>query len=176
MPLHSLKIPISIHSRLKKATRNLVKKKLFASEKVDITYDVGFCMYIQNVPKSQYTFFSFGRPEGVRAFIQTGKNVIAAADFLFIGKKLKLSYIHQGDGLKILLHMLNKLEKKYAGKKDIFYAELIYFLLAQGPYILIRSKTKKQFYYSTAKRVMPISVAGLKKQVNKILHQHFKTK
>jgi hypothetical protein len=176
MPLQSLNLPASIHSSLRKATRNLIKKNLFASEKIDVSYDVGFCMYIQSVPKKQLRLFSFGRPEGIRAFIQSGKNVIAAADFLFTGKKLKLSYIHQGDGLKILLSVLNKLEKKYAGKKGFFYAELIYFLLAPGPYLLIRSKTTKQFYYSTAKKVTPVSVTGLKKQVTKILDQHFKTK
>jgi len=176
MPLQSLKLPVALHSKLRKKTCNLIEENLYSFKKIDASYDIGFCMYIQSVPKKQFRSLAFGRPEGIRTFIQSGKKVIAAADFLFIGKTLKLSYIHQGDGLRLLLNVINKLEKRYAAKKDPFFAELIYFLLAPGPYILIRSKTRKQFYYSTPKKVMPISIAGLKKQMNKILYQHFKTK
>ena len=176
MPLQSLKLPASVFTKLKRKIRWLISNNIIPpSKKSTASYDLGFCMHFQIVPKKEIISLNFGSPEGIRVFIQSGINVIAAADFLFTGKKLKLSYVHQGHGLKLLLAMLNKLEKKYAGDKEICHAELIYFLLAPGPYILIKSNKKRQFYHSTGEKLVAVSYEGLKNQVNKILTQHFKT-
>jgi hypothetical protein len=177
MPLQSLKLPAPLYLKMRKKIHSLIEKNnLNDSEKIDASYDLGFCMHIQIVPKKQFDSLFFGKPEGIRAFIQSGTTVFAAADFVFAGKKLKLSYMHQGQGLNVLLTTLNKLEKKYAGDKEIMNAELIYFLLAPGPYILIKSDKKNQFYYATAKKLSPVTLEGLKKQVNKILVQRLKTR
>lgn len=172
MSLQSLKLSSSIKTRLRRKIRQLITKGyLHPSKKFDKSYDLGFCMHIQNVPNKQFNSLAFRRPEGIRAFIQSGINVIAAADFLYAGNNLKLSHVNLGVSLKPLLTMLNKLEKKYSEDGKIWHAELIYFLLAPWPYILIKSGKKKQFYYLNQKKLIPISGEVLKKQINKILAQ-----
>jgi hypothetical protein len=173
MPLESLKLNASLYSKLRRKTSRLIKEILPPTEKIDRSYQPGYCMYVQSVPK-QFNSFSFGKPEGIRVFIQSGKNVIAAADFLFGRKNLKLSYIYQGEGLKMLIAALNKLEKKYSKEKQVYHAELIYFFLAPGPYFLIQSGRKKQFYYSTTEKILPISPEALKKRIAMILTHHKK--
>jgi hypothetical protein len=177
MPLQSLKLSSSQTLDLKEQIRWMLNKQLLQLPKnADSNYDLGFCMHIQNVPRKEYEFLNFGKPEGIRAFIQSGTNVIAAADFLFTGNKMKMSYVHQGNALRLLLIVLNKLEKKYARSRKIYNAEFIYFLLSPGLYILIKSGKTKQFYYSTPKRLVPVSGDALKKQINKIIAQQSDTK
>ena len=174
MPLESLKLPPTLHRNLKRKTSALKRKIFNDADKIDGRCELGFCMYIQTVPKGQFNAYSFGKPEGIRAFIQSGITVIAATDFLFAGKNLRLSYIYQGKGLRVLVSALNKLEKKYSRDKEVYNAELIYFFLASGPYLLIKSKRKKQFYYTTSKEVIPISYENLRKKITTTLLRHKK--
>ncbi len=172
MPLESLHLNGAVKAKLRRKIRWLINTEILHTRAGSAaSYDLGFCMHIQVVPKKQFNSFEFGRPEGIRAFIQSGDNVIGAADFLFNRKILKLSYVHQGHGLNVLLEMLNKLEKKYARMRSNCHAELIYFLLAPAPYLLVKSGKKKQFYHSKKGRLLPVSSAGLKKEINGILVQ-----
>jgi hypothetical protein len=177
MPLQSLKLPFETVAKLKRKMRQLIKDNLFHSTpKIDHSYTIGFCMHIHVVAKKQIESFAFGKPEGIRAFIQLGDSVAAAADFTIKNGRLKLSYLHHGPILKQLLSAMNKLEKKYSSHKEPCHAELIYFLLATGPYILIKSKKEKQFYQSTPEKLIPISAEQMKKQIISILLQREQTK
>ena len=132
-------------------------------------YDIGFCMDVQVIPKNQIESLAFGKPEGIRVLIQSGANVISAADFLYAGEKLKLSYLHHGKGLALLVSTLNKLEKKYQRTRNIYRAELIYFLLSAGTYVLIKSKSTCHYYHAAPRKMTRISPEQLKRQVSEIL-------
>jgi hypothetical protein len=170
MPLQSIKLKADILAKLKRRIRALIAKDiLHPTTEIDHSYGIGFCMNIQIVPKKQIDSLSFGKPEGIRVFIQSKNSIIAAADFLYGKKNMKLSYLHYGHGLKLLVASLNKLEKRYKRHKDIYTAELIYFLLSNGLYILIKSRKQRQFYQSTHEKLSVISSEKIKKQVTNIL-------
>lgn len=170
MPIHSLQLQAGVQTKINKKIRSLFKSGiLHNSKKSARPYTIGFCMHIQIVPKKQIQSLAFGKPEGIRVLIQSENDVIAAADFLFVKKRLKFSYVHHGNGLNILLSSINKLEKKYKDDKNICNVELIYFLLATGPYILIKSKKEKHFYHATAERLGKITPEQMRKQVTNIL-------
>lgn len=176
MPLRSLKLPAPLHAKLRRKIRQLIAKGyLHPTEEIDTSYDLGFCMHIQVVPKKKLNSFFLGKPEGILAFIQAGSDVIAAAAFLYAGKTLKLSHVVLAHSLKPLLSALNKLEKEYEEDKKIWYTELIYFLLASS-YVLVKSSDRKKFYYSISKKLKPVSAEDIREQVNKILDQRLKTR
>jgi len=175
MPLQSLRLSISLRAKLKRKTRQLIAKGFLLPVKSgDSSYDVGFCAHIQNLPARRGRPLIFGRPEGIRVFIQSGTFVIGVADFLFAGKNLKLSHVVTGHSLKPILATLNSLEKKYVKDKISRHVEFVQFLLSGDPYMLVKSPGRKEYYHSNSKRLKAISPEKILRQVNQILAERDK--
>lgn len=169
MPLQTLPLPASVHKRLTAKLRLLIRSGDL--EIPDGQGQPGFCMAIQLVPKRQLRSLAFGRPEGLRMFVETNNKIAAALDFLYAGNRVKLAQVYQGQGLYELLNALNKLEKKYARDKTVFHVQLISFLLAPGFYLLAISKKGKQFYHASPKKLTALSARQLQTQIGQLIQQ-----
>jgi len=130
-------------------------------------YTPGFCLPIQIMPK-QGTL-KLGRPEGVRVFIQHGDSVLAAVDFMYHGRQLKLTTIHQGGGLDSMLVMLNKLEKRYKRYPGACRPELIYFLLGRSPYIKVTAGREIRFFHQPKEKLIAVTAEQLLRNISAII-------
>ncbi|HMH33185.1 MAG TPA: hypothetical protein VK543_09165 [Puia sp.] len=126
-------------------------------------------MDIQIVPKKQVDAVSFGAPEGMRVFLGTAGMVVGALDYLYSGGRLTFSSAHTHDGVKSMVTALNALEKRYRAVKGLQSVQLIHFLLSPSPYIMVKNKNIRDFYYWPNGRTMKISKEKLKKQIKQIL-------
>jgi hypothetical protein len=160
---------------LKEATERAIMRRVRVLQESDIIVDgeakaeIVFPMYIQLVPKQQLRKFSFGKPEGLRVFIQEKKKIIAAIDFSITGKVLKLMQVHQGPALKMLVKMINSLEKKYSRTRGIHHVELISFLFTRGLYVLVRSGKNRQFFYGAPNRFLKVTENEFKAHIEKTM-------
>lgn len=173
MPIQTYKLKPEISKKINRAVTGLLRKNvLHKAAPADKLFESGFCMPIQNVPKRQLNSLKFGKPEGYRVFIQHANTVHAAVDFVYGKTGLKMTAIHQGQGLYTILVILNKLEKKYRSSKAPCYPELIYFLLAEGPYIRVTTGKKTTYFHSNKDRLGTISPDQLKKKIETIIKHH----
>ena len=160
---------------LNKATERSILRKIRFLQKSEIIIDgeaeaeIAFPMFIQLVPKNQIRKFSFGKPEGLRVFVQEKRRIIAAMDFSLQTKVLKLVQIHQGPALKTLIKMINALEKKYEKRKSVYHVELISFLFTRGLYVLVRSGKTIQFYYGSTKKMVGVSPDQFKAHIEETM-------
>jgi len=169
MPLQTLYHNTAKQTRIEKRIQSLVKSGvLYVDDEQSKEYHAGFCMSIQYVSKKQSNILSFGKPEGIRVLVASGKKTIASIDFLFAGKQLRFSHIRQGARFELLIKTLNRLEKIYARKKDNYHVELISFLFSPELFVLVKSKKQKQYYYGLEKKLVAITQAELKTRLEKI--------
>ncbi|AXY73716.1 hypothetical protein D3H65_06870 [Paraflavitalea soli] len=170
MPLQTIELPAKLNLRIARRVSALVRQGILSPGPDPITeHQVSFCMAIQLVPKLTGNRFSFGKAEGLRVFISTGKKIIAAVDFLYAGKIVRLSHIYQGPPLDQLVRTLDRLKTLFAAKPNTYHAEVLSFLFAQSILILVRSGKNRSFYRSNGTKVDELTMAALKQEIEDII-------
>jgi hypothetical protein len=170
MPLKSFHQKAEYRTRIEKRIESLRKAGVLSGVDDRISEcSPHFQMAIQFVSKEQVSNFSFNKPEGIRVFVQSGKKIVAAVDFLFSGNQLRLLHVCQGPPLQLLILTLNRLEKKYAMTSGHFHAEVISFLFTPGVCIMTKSGSRRHFYYATVKKLIPLSPEDMTTQLQSVI-------
>ena len=169
MPLQAKKLSSKLEKRILVTIRAVVKKGLLHFFHQSHRYNVAFSLPIQIVPKKQVRSFVFGKPEGIRVILTEADRVASAMDLMYTKKRLKFSHAYEGKSLPPLLNALNTLERKYRNVKEAVEPVLIYFLLAPHPYLLVKGKTKMDFFQVHEGKPRKISKERLQKQIYRVL-------
>lgn len=170
MPLQSAALSAKLRLRIERRISELVKQEiLLIRSKKHPAYEITFCMPIQIVPKLSGSRFSFGKPEGLRVFISSGKKVVAAVDFVYAGKMIRFARAYQGPRLNQLVRTLDYLKAKFAAKRGKYFAEVLSVLYSPGVYILIRSERKRTFFRNIGRRTDELTVDEIKEDVYEVM-------
>lgn len=170
MPIEKFKLKEPLQKKIEKQIASLVSDGIIAGiEPDDSDYHIFFSMAIQFVPKLSRQRFSFGKPEGVRIFISTGRKVAAAIDFVFHKAAIKFSHIYQGFPLLQLVGCIKKLQYKYAKDKNKINIELIQFLYVRYQFMLVKAGRDRIFYRNAGNKLTKITLQQLKNEIEPIL-------
>ncbi|HVV04174.1 MAG TPA: hypothetical protein VHC96_08115 [Puia sp.] len=154
----------------RKINELLRKNVLHQSPEDHRSYAPGFCMPIQLMPK-QGTL-KLGAPEGIRVFVQQDDKVLAAVDFMYHGPQLKLNTVHQGSGVRSMLVILNKLEKRYMRYPGACRPELIYFLLGNSPYFKVTAGKEIRYFHQPKEKLLAVTAEQLLRNISSIIKHH----
>ena len=173
MPIQSHQLSPASLRQIQRKINELLRKEVLHRQPDDYDlYKPGFCAPIQIVPKQRAGSLQFGKPEGVRVFVQHRNSVLAAVDFMYKGHQLKLTTVHQGAGLRSMLMVLNKLENKYKHSPIACHPEFIYFLLGEWPYIKVRAGKEITYFHHPKERLTAVPADRLLKQIRTIIQHH----